>query len=118
MHSNIILKTLLRVFCDFDINQIDSLPYDIIYSHDYPHEFKERLEYLFTLLKKEGISKLVAEPSKCKFCYPNGEAYRFYNSENGEFIFKYVFDVKEKGFITVEECKNNPIPDGPNGEPF
>ena len=101
-----------------EVRCLDKLPDDFICSEGYKDELAYYLKKLFSPLKDKGINKLKPKSSTCVFCHPNGKAYEFYNPLNGDFIFRYVFVVEKCGFLIIEPCKNNPIPDGPNGEPF
>lgn len=112
------ITDLLDAFVNLDVGYLHKLPNDLICSEGYKYELISQMDTLFSMQKALGITNLISKSSKCLFCHPSGKAYEFYNPLTGEYLFRYVFEVEKDGFLVIEPCKNNPIPDGPNGEPF
>ena len=118
MELEILEKHIVQAFCQLEISPLDKLDDNASYSYNYKDEMIAELQEVFDKIKSTGVQSLKAKDSKCKYCYPNANAYSFHHPKTNEFIIRYVIHQESDNVYRVEQCKNNPIPDGENGMPF
>lgn len=109
---------VVEAFCTLDTNPLNMLDQDASYSHNYKDEFIEEMEEVFNKIKSEGIYKLSVNPSRCKFCYPDANAYSFHHPNTGEFFMRYVIHQSGENEFGIEQCRNKPLPELEHGMPF
>ena len=101
--ENIVIEAL----CNLDIKPLYSLSENIMYSYLTKSELLEEFTFVFDNYKSRGIKKLTFISSKCNYCFPLANAFEFYNSENNEFIVRYIIHSDEDG-CKVRLCENSP----------
>lgn len=109
---------ILKALTTLDISCLQSLNDDKYYSYYSKLEFIEKLEKIIEGVRNKNIKSLKYEVSKCKFCFPNALAFRFYDEESGYALERYVITENERQYI-FQGCTNKPIPsDKETGMPF
>ncbi|GGZ56402.1 hypothetical protein [Mesonia mobilis] len=116
MNNKSSIELIIKSFLSLDVSYLNELPSNIYYSTNTKKELIEQLSKEFASIKSKEINKLLVKPSKCKYCYPDLEAYSFY-TDNDEFVSRYLISKTKKQFI-VKPCKNKLISDDENGMPF
>lgn len=118
MSSDKTTNNIIKAFKYLSTEHLEKVCDKTIYSYNYKHEMIDELESVFNKIRLKGISSLKVKNSKCKFCYPNANAYSFHHPITDEFIVRYVIHQKEKNVFHIGECKNKPIPVREDGMPF
>ncbi len=111
-------KLVIDAFTTLNVSWLNQLDPDVLYSDLDKDQIIEELNYEIMRIRKMGLDKLEARPSKCKYCYPEDKAYSFHNTDTGEFVIRYVIHQENQSKFIIERCQNRIIPDGENGKPF
>jgi len=111
-------KLVIDAFTTSNVSRLHQLDPNALYSGLDKEQVIEEIEIELIKIRKLGLDKLEARPSKCKFCYPEGKAFSFHNTETGEFVIRYVIHQEDQSRFIIEHCQNRIIIDGENGLPF
>lgn len=121
MKKNINQKQLesivVNAICNLDINLLDALDCNAMYYNLTKTELIEEFALAFDDYKSKGINKLVWKRSKCNHCFPLAKAFEFYNTENNEFIVRYIIN-SDASVCIVRLCDNKPPKDNEIKIPF
>lgn len=108
---------MIKAICYLDINPLYALSENHMYSNLTKSELLEEFTFVFNDYKSKGIKKLTYISSKCNYCFPLANAFEFYNSENNEFIVRYIIHSDEDG-CKVRLCDNSPPTNNNEEIPF
>ena len=106
MNIKDINEILVQSIGNLDIKCLNDIDEKISYSYNNKNELIESFKVLFEELKSKGITSLDVQSSKCNFCYPDKDAYAFYNPTTNDLVLRYVIFQESPDFYRVEECKN------------
>lgn len=112
--ENIIIKVLKHL----DVSFLENLENNFIYNECNNEIFIDSFLIEIDFFKSKGIKSLYVKESKCKYCYPDSNAFEFYDDMTNKFKFRYVIHQKNEREFIIQECKNRIIPNGENGIPF
>ncbi|WP_431133682.1 hypothetical protein [Psychroserpens mesophilus] len=110
-------NTIIKGICNLDIKPLYALSENVMYSNLTKSELLEEFTFVFKDYKSKGVNKLTYKCSKCNYCLPLAKAFEFYNSENNEFIMRYIIHSDEDG-CKVRLCENSPPTDCKEEIPF
>ena len=108
---------VINTFIHYDTSYLNPVDPDGVYSSNYKDEFIAELQREIEILKKDYPEGLYAKESLCMFCYPGSNAFSFYSKTTEKYVMRYVI-AEDEDMYRVEQCYNNPIPDGPDGKLF
>ncbi len=111
-------KLVIDVFTTLNVSWLNQLDPDVYYSGLDKEQIIEEIDKALIKIRKTGLNKLEARPSKCKFCYPEGIAWSFHNPFTGEFVIRYVIHQEDQSRFIIERCQNRVLTEGENGLPF
>lgn len=97
---------VLDFFQNLDVKILDDLDEKFGFSHDYKHEFIDKMKDLVSEFKSKGYMQLTFKETVCKYCFAGYKAFEFFDLDTGDFVARYIIHKDDDCSLMISGCSN------------